>query len=54
MNYEIVGLYEYDDVYQVVSTNDEWEGTVWYQGRRRNCAVWIIEAVSGMNIEDLI
>ena len=33
MNYTVVGLYEYNDVYQVVSD----DGTVIFQGRKRTC-----------------
>ncbi len=34
---EIVGLYEYNDVYQVI---DE-DGTVWFQGRKVDCKKYI-------------
>ena len=34
---EIVGLYEYDDEYQVIDSNR----TVWFQGRKSDCKKYI-------------
>ena len=34
---EIVGLYEYDDEYQVIDSNR----TVWFQGRKADCKKYI-------------
>ena len=34
---EIVGLYEYNDEYQVIDYN----GTVWFQGKKSDCKKYI-------------
>ena len=34
---EIVGLYEYNDVYQVIDSNN----TVWFQGSKTDCKKFI-------------
>ena len=36
--YEIVGLYEWDDEYQVIDSNGR---TVWFQGSKADCKKYI-------------
>ena len=36
--YEIVGLYEWNDVYQVIDSNRR---TVWFQGSKVDCKKYI-------------
>ena len=36
---EIVGLYEYDDEYQVIDS----DRTVWFQGSKADCKKYIIK-----------
>ena len=38
---KIIGLYEYDDLYQVVSKEEE--DTVFFQGKYLECVAFIIE-----------
>ena len=40
---EIVGLYEYDDEYQVIDSNR----TVWFQGRKSDCKKYIKKTNKG-------
>ena len=47
---EIVGLYEFDDEYQVMDENR----TVWFQGRKADCKKYIVVHQLDMELSNRI